>query len=70
MDPNSGGRQKKVTDNSKGVHRRGEGLGTGPVGRHMDYVVLSGSTEKVRSVSCSFFRVIDGAGSHRNWNRR
>ncbi len=26
------GRQKYVTNNSKGVHRRGEGLGTGPVG--------------------------------------
>ena len=26
------GREKYVTDNSKGVHRRGEGLGTGPVG--------------------------------------
>ncbi|MBQ9270295.1 MAG: peptidase C11 [Oscillospiraceae bacterium] len=26
------GRQKYVTDNSKGVHRRGSGLGTGPVG--------------------------------------
>ena len=26
------GRQKHVTDDGKGVHRRGEGLGTGPVG--------------------------------------
>ena len=26
------GRQKYVTNNSKGVHRRGEGLNTGPVG--------------------------------------
>ncbi len=44
MDPNSGGRQKKVTDNSKGVHRRGEGLGTGPVGRQDGYAGRTGSS--------------------------
>ncbi|MBO6166047.1 MAG: peptidase C11 [Eubacterium sp.] len=37
MDPKNGGRQKNVTNNSKGVHRRGEGLGTGPVGRTDGY---------------------------------
>ena len=43
MDPKSSGRQKKVTDNSKGVHRRGEGLGTGPVGRADGYAGRTGS---------------------------
>lgn len=38
------GRQKNVTESGKGVHRRGEGLGTGPVG--------SGSNKK-RSVDAT-----------------
>lgn len=38
MDPRSSNRQKTTTGNSKGVHRRGEGLGTGPVGRQDGYV--------------------------------
>ena len=37
MDPRSSNRQKVTTGNSKGVHRRGEGLGTGPVGRQDTY---------------------------------
>ncbi len=37
MDPRSSNRQKTTTGNSKGVHRRGEGLGTGPVGRQDTY---------------------------------
>lgn len=37
MDPRSSDRQKTTTGNSKGVHRRGEGLGTGPVGRQDTY---------------------------------
>lgn len=31
------GRKTNTTDNSKGVHKRGEGLGTGPVGRQDGY---------------------------------
>ncbi|SEP90893.1 hypothetical protein SAMN02910369_00833 [Lachnospiraceae bacterium NE2001] len=37
MDPRSSNRQKTTTGNSKGVQRRGEGLGTGPVGRQDAY---------------------------------
>ncbi|MBO4863383.1 MAG: peptidase C11 [Eubacterium sp.] len=37
MDPRSSNRDKLTTGNSKGVHRRGEGLGTGPVGRQDAY---------------------------------
>ena len=38
MDPRSSNRQKTSTGNSKGVHRRGSELGTGPVGRQDGYV--------------------------------
>ena len=38
MDPRSTNRQRNSTGNSKGVHRRGEGLGGGPVGRQDGYV--------------------------------
>lgn len=38
MDPRNSNRQKTTTGNSKGVHRRGEELGTGPVGRQDGYV--------------------------------
>lgn len=38
MDPRSSNREKVTTGESKGVHRRGEGLGTGPVGRQDGYV--------------------------------
>ncbi len=38
------GREKHVTDNSKGVHKRGEGLGTGPVGRADGYAGRNDST--------------------------
>ena len=38
MDPRSSNRQKTTTGKSKGVHRRGEELGTGPVGRQDGYV--------------------------------
>ena len=37
MDPRSSNRQKTTTGTSKGVHRRGENLGTGPVGRQDGY---------------------------------
>lgn len=39
MDPNNRprGREKHVTNNSTGVHKRGEGLGTGPVGSPNSY---------------------------------
>lgn len=37
MDPRSTNRQRNSTGNSKGVHRRGEGLGGGPVGRQDGY---------------------------------
>ena len=37
MDPRSSNRQKVTTGNSKGVHKRGDGLGTGPVGRQDGY---------------------------------
>ena len=43
MDPRSSNRQKTTTGNSKGVHRRGEGLGTGPVGRQDTYQGRTGS---------------------------
>ena len=38
MDPRSSNRQKTTTGQSKGVHRRGSELGTGPVGRQDGYV--------------------------------
>ncbi|MBO4319408.1 MAG: hypothetical protein J5857_02955 [Treponema sp.] len=38
------GREKNVTGNSTGVHRRGEGLGTGPVGSSNGYSGKSGSS--------------------------
>ncbi|MCR5701274.1 MAG: peptidase C11 [Lachnospiraceae bacterium] len=41
MEPN-GGREKHVTSGGKGVHKRGEGLGTGPVGKSDGY---AGRTE-------------------------
>lgn len=39
MDPNNRprGREKNVTNNSTGVHKRGDGLGTGPVGSSNGY---------------------------------
>ena len=49
MDPKDGGRQKRVTNNSKGVHRRGEGLGTGPVGRTDGYAGRTGSNSSGRT---------------------
>ena len=36
MDPD-GGRDKHVTGGGKGVGKRGDGLGTGPVGRSDGY---------------------------------
>lgn len=43
MDPN-GGRDKHVTGGGKGVQKRGDGLGTGPVGRSDGYAGRGGST--------------------------
>ena len=37
------GREKHVTDNSTGVHKRGDGLGTGPVGSSNGYSGRTGS---------------------------
>ena len=37
VDAQAAGRTKHTTGESKGVHRRGEGLGTGPVGRQDGY---------------------------------
>ena len=37
MDNNSNGNQKNITGTGKGLKRRGEGLGTGPVGRQDGY---------------------------------
>ena len=31
------GRKKKITEGGSGVHKRGEGLGTGPVGQSGGY---------------------------------
>lgn len=48
MENNNSGRKKNVTGNSKGVHKRGDGLGTGPVGRSDGYsgrTGLSGSSD-------------------------
>ena len=44
MDPRSSNRDKVSTGNSKGVHRRGEGLGTGPVGRQDTYAGRTGGS--------------------------
>ncbi|MCR5764001.1 MAG: hypothetical protein K6G00_11530 [Treponema sp.] len=38
------GREKHVTNNSTGVHKRGEGLGTGPVGSSGGYAGRKGSS--------------------------
>ena len=43
MENNNSGRKKNVTNNSKGVHKRGEGLGTGPVGKSDGYSGRTGS---------------------------
>lgn len=43
MDPN-GGREKHVTGGGKGVQKRGDGLGTGPVGRGDGYSGRTGSS--------------------------
>ncbi len=37
MDNNSNGKQKNITGTGKGLKRRGEGLGTGPVGKQDGY---------------------------------
>ena len=42
------GREKRVTNNSKGVHRRGEGLGTGQVGRGESNVTGHNSPQQPR----------------------
>ena len=39
-----GGRKKLITGNGKGVHKRGSGLGTGPVGRKDGYSGLRESS--------------------------
>ena len=47
MDPNQNrprGREKNVTGQSAGVHRRGDGLGTGPVGSQNGYAGRTGSS--------------------------
>ena len=44
MENNNSGRKKNVTGNSKGVHKRGDGLGTGPVGRSDGYSGRTGSS--------------------------
>lgn len=49
MDPRSSNRQKTTTGNSKGVHRRGEGLGTGPVGRQDTYAGRKASSSGSRA---------------------
>lgn len=51
MDPN-GGRDKHITGGGKGVQKRGEGLGTGPVGRSDGYAGRTGgSTSKGQRAS-------------------
>ena len=39
------GRKKNVTEGGSGVHKRGEGLGTGPVGNSSGYSSGSGPSE-------------------------
>ena len=46
MDNNGSGRKKNITNQSKGVHKRGSGLGTGPVGRKDGYQGRKGSSAK------------------------
>ena len=63
MDPRSSNRQKTTTGNSKGVHRRGEGLGTGPVGRQDAYAgrkasSAGGRTAKVGGGSGTLILII------------
>ncbi len=43
MEPKSNRRDKNVTGSAKPVHRRGEGLGTGPVGRQDGYAGRTGA---------------------------
>ena len=57
MDTNSSGRKKRVTNNSKGVHKRGEGLNTGPVGKKDGYGSSTGSAS-----SSSISRAAKGGG--------
>ena len=47
MDNRPRGRQKNVTGAGKGIHKRGEGLNTGPVGRQDGYAGRTGSTGSV-----------------------
>ena len=42
-DPN-GGRKRKISDGGLGVHKRGEGLNTGPVGNKEGYAGKPGSS--------------------------
>ena len=44
MEPKSNQREKEVTGQSKPMKRRGEGLGTGPVGRADGYAGRNGSS--------------------------
>ena len=37
MDNKGSGRERRVSEGGKGVHKRGDGLGTGPVGRKDGY---------------------------------
>ncbi len=46
MEPNSSNRDKNVTGASKPMKRRGEGLGTGPVGRADAYAGRTGGSSK------------------------
>ena len=52
------GREKNVTGTSGGVHKRGEGLGTGPVGRSDGYSGKTGHSQQIHSTGNS--------GSRRN----
>ena len=53
------GREKNVTGKGKGIHRRGEGLGTGPVGSSDGY---AGRTEQGSSTSSGPQRSTRGGG--------
>ena len=67
MDNNSNGRQKNVTGTGKGLKKRGQGLGTGPVGREDGYAGRKQQQGSPRpggsSVSQASHSVESGGGS-------
>ena len=54
------GREKNVTNNSTGVHKRGDGLGTGPVGSSNGYSGRTGSSHSSSSGNSNSSRPSSG----------